>query len=156
MRISAQVDYAVRALVELARRETDPDEKVPVKAQLLADAIGAPATSLEDVLAALRRGSVVRSQRGADGGWRLARDPEQIDIANVIRAVDGPLANVQGIRPDSLDYADGDLALQRMWIAVRANLRAVLEHTTIADLRDGRLPKPVDSLADDPDHWRPH
>lgn len=156
MRISAQVDYAVRALVELARREVDPDEKIPVKAQLLADAIGAPTSSLEDVLAALRRGSVVQSQRGADGGWRLARDAAQIDIANVIRAVDGPLANVQGIRPDALEYGNGDVALQRMWIAVRASLRAVLEHTTIADLRDGQLPPAVDSLAADQDHWRPH
>ncbi|HVX16759.1 MAG TPA: Rrf2 family transcriptional regulator [Acidimicrobiales bacterium] len=156
MRITAQVDYAVRALVELARREADPAAKLPVKAQLVAEAIGVPTTSLEDVLAGLRRSSIVRSQRGADGGWRLQLPAEDIDIARVIRAIEGPLAAIQGLRPDQLDYPPSDAALQRMWIAVRANLRDVLEHTTIADLRDGKLPGAVDALADPAENWLPH
>jgi Rrf2 family protein len=156
LRITAQVDYAVRALVELARREVDPDATLPVKAQLIAAAIDVPATSLEDVLATLRRGSLVRSQRGADGGWRLRLPADQIDVARVIRAVEGPLAAVQGLRPDLLRYDERDAVLQRMWVAVRTSLRSVLESTTIADLRDGKLRPEVDALATDPDHWAPH
>lgn len=156
MRITAQVDYAVRALVELARREADPDAKLPVKAQRIAEAIGVPTTSLEDVLASLRRSAIVRSQRGAEGGWRLQLPAGDIDIARVIRAIEGPLAAIQGLRPDQLDYPRADAALQRMWVALRANLRDVLEHTTVADLRDGKLPPAVDRLAGPDDAWLPH
>lgn len=157
MRITAKVDDAVRVLVELARQKgADTNDAAAVKALTLADAIDVPPTTLLDVLADLRRGGLVRSQRGPEGGWRLAKPAGEIDIARVIRVVEGPLAAVQGIRPDDLVYPEEDAVLQRMWIAVRANLRAVLEATTVAHLRDGELPKPVEALTGDPDAWTAH
>lgn len=154
MRITAKVDYAVRAAIELARAyPTDGSRAVPVTRQTLAEAQGIPAKFLEHILADLRRGRLVASVRGTDGGYWLHRAPETISMADIIRAVEGPLADVRGERPDALDYADDLASLQRAWIAVRANLRAVLEHVTLADLRDGRLQPDIDALAADADAW---
>jgi Rrf2 family protein len=149
MRISAKADYAVRAMVELAAA---PDEK-PVKAERLATAQDIPLNFLENILGELRHAGLVRSHRGAEGGFRLAKDASQITVADVIRAVDGPLASVRGAPPEESQYDGAAEALLRVWIAVRANLRRVVEHVTIADVANGKLPRAVDKLADDPDVW---
>ena len=148
MRITAKVDYAVRAMVALAA-PTDG----PVKREVIAADQGIPPAFLDDILRSLRNGRLVASQRGADGGWRLARAAEDITVADIIRAVEGPLAAVRGIRPHELTYEHTDAPLPRLWVAVRASLRSVLEHVTIADLVAGELPPEVDAIADDPDAW---
>jgi Rrf2 family protein len=149
MRISAKADYAVRAAVELAAA---PGEK-PVKAERIATAQGIPLNFLENILGELRHSGIVRSHRGAEGGFRLAKAPEQISIADVIRAVEGPLASVRGGPPEDSTYPGTSEALPRVWIAVRANLRAVVEHVTVADVAAGQLPPAIDRLAEDPDAW---
>lgn len=154
MRITAKVDYAVRACIELAGAEPGPRGRpVPTKGPVLAEAQGIPPKFLEGILLELKHSTIVGSQRGADGGYWLARPADEVTVADIIRAVEGPLADVRGIRPDELGYEDDLEALQRMWVAVRANLRAVLEKTTIADLAAGKLPRAVDKLADSPDAW---
>ena len=154
MRITAKVDYAVRAAIELARAyPTDGSRPVPLTRQAIADAQNIPSKFLEHILADLKRSRLVASVRGAEGGYWLSRAPEEITMADVIRAAEGPLADVRGVRPDALDYPDDLAALQRAWIAVRANLRGVLEHVTIADLRDGKLNPVIDGLADTDDAW---
>lgn len=155
MRTTAKVDYAVRAGVALARTSASGAAD-PVKAHVLAADEDIPPKFLESILADLKRAGIVASQRGAAGGYRLGRPAGAITVADVVRAVEGPLADVRGERPEDIEYHDGLDALQRMWIAVRANLRAVLEHTTLADLAAGRLVPQVDTLADDPDAWDPH
>ena len=151
MRVSAKVDYAVRAAVELGSREPG----VPVKGERIAEAQAIPLKFLENILVELRHGGLVSSQRGADGGYWLARPADRITVADIIRAVEGPLAGVRGVQPQDLGY-DGDAAtLQRMWICVRAGLRRVLEHVTVADLVAGQLQPEIDALADDPDAWAP-
>jgi Rrf2 family protein len=149
MRISAKADYAVRAMVELA---ASADEK-PVKAERIATAQGIPLNFLENILGELRHAGLVRSHRGAEGGFRLARDASLINVADVIRAVEGPLASVRGAPPEESHYSGASEALPRVWIAVRANLRKVVEHVTIADIAGGKLPRNIDKLADDPDVW---
>ena len=119
----------------------------------MAQAQEIPVKFLESILAELKRAGIVRSQRGSEGGYWLARPAEEVSIADIIRAVEGPLADVRGVRPESLDYAEGLETLQRMWVALRASLRGVLEQVTLADLRDGKLPTDVDALADDPAAW---
>lgn len=157
MRITAKVDYAVRAAIELARAyPTDGSRPQPLTRQAIAEAQDIPSKFLEHILADLKRSQIVGSVRGADGGYWLHRPPEQITMADLIRAAEGPLADVRGERPDSLDYPEDLAVLQRAWIAVRANLRAVLEHVTLADLRDGALTPEVDRLADPPDAWVIH
>lgn len=160
MRITAKVDYAVRAAVALARAEAEADARgevvEPTKSHLLAAGEEIPPKFLESILADLKRAHVVTSRRGAVGGYRLGRPADQITVADVIRAVEGPLADVRGERPEAIAYSDGLEALQRMWIAVRASLRSVLEHTTLADLAAGDLAADIDALADDPDAWDPH
>src|SRR6201982_274109 len=121
MRISAKADYAVRAAVELAAAT---DEK-PVKAERLASAQDIPLNFLENILGELRHAGIVRSQRGAEGGFRLARPAGQITVAGVMRAGEGPLASVRGGPPEETSYGGAATALPRVWIAVRANLRAV-------------------------------
>ena len=101
----------------------------------------------------LRRSGLIVSQRSANGGFRLARPASEITIAEVVRSVEGPLALVRGLRPTELDYPGATAPLRDVWIALRANLRAVLDHTTIADVAEGRLPELVRSLAADPDSW---
>lgn len=157
MRITAKVDYAVRAAIELARAyPTDGSRPTPLTRQAIAEAQEIPSKFLEHILADLKRSQVVGSVRGADGGYWLNRPPEQITMADLIRAAEGPLADVRGERPDALAYPEDLAVLQRAWIAVRANLRAVLEHVTLADLRDGKLAPEVDVLADPEDAWRIH
>jgi Rrf2 family protein len=149
MRISAKADYAVRAAVELAAA---PDEK-PVKAERIATAQDIPLNFLENILGELRHAGIVRSQRGADGGFRLAKAPDQVTIADIIRAVEGPLASVRGGPPEEISYPGRSAALPRVWIAVRANLRRVVEHVTVADVAGGKLPAAIDQLAEDPEAW---
>jgi Rrf2 family protein len=149
MRISAKVDYAVRAVVELAAAT---DEK-PIKAERIATAQGIPLNFLENILGELRHAGIVRSHRGADGGFRLAKPADQLMVADIIRAVEGPLASVRGGPPEESSYPGAATALPRVWIAVRANLRSVLEHVTVADIASGELPKPIDKLASDPEAW---
>jgi Rrf2 family protein len=149
VRISAKADYAVRAAVELAAA---PDEK-PVKAERIATAQGIPLNFLENILGELRHAGIVRSHRGAEGGFRLAKAPAEISVADIIRAVEGPLASVRGGPPEEAEYGGAAATLPRVWIAVRANLRKVVEHVTVADIAAGHLPKGIDKLAEDPEAW---
>jgi Rrf2 family protein len=149
--ISAKVDYAVRALVTLAANDRGLLTGVE-----LANAQGLPAKFLEGILAELRRSRLVSSQRGAVGGYRLARPAKEIAVADVMRAIDGPLAEVRGMRPETTTYEGPARALQEVWVAVRASLRGVLEQTTIADIANGRLPSHVRRLVADPEAWQPH
>ncbi len=149
MRISAKADYAVRAAVELAAAT---DEK-PVKAERIASAQDIPLNFLENILGELRHAGVVRSHRGAEGGFRLAKPAAEITIADIIRAVEGPLASVRGGPPEETSYPGASEALPRVWIAVRANLRKVVEHVTVADVASGKLPAAIDRLAQDPEAW---
>jgi Rrf2 family protein len=149
MRISAKADYAVRAAVELAAT----DGTKPVKAQRIATAQGIPLNFLENILGELRHAGIVRSHRGAEGGFTLAKPAAQITVADIIRAVEGPLASVRGAPPEEAEYAGASEALLRVWIAVRANLRKVVEEVTVADVAEGRLPKAIDRLAEDPEAW---
>ena len=148
MRISAAADYAVRAVVELAAAESSP-----TKGEAIARAQEIPAKFLETILGNLRHAGIVRSQRGADGGYWLAKPAYSITIADVIRAVDGPMATVRGERPEDVEYLGAAAELRVVWIALRANVRAVLENVTVADLAAGRLPAKVRRLASDPSAW---
>ena len=149
MRISAKADYAVRAAAELAAAGEDE----PVKGERLADAQGIPLQFLEHILLVLKHARLVRARRGARGGYWLARPPEEITLANVIRAVEGPLANIQDQAPEATKYRGHAKELTDVWIAVRASLRRVLEEVTIADLRDGRIPDVVVSMTKDEGAW---
>ena len=148
--IPAKVDYGLRALLSLAAAGE------PQTAETLATAQGLPPRFLGAIMADLRRASLVASQRGADGGYRLARPPEEITLAEVIRALDGPLAEVRGFRPEATHYDGAAEHLQEIWVAVRASLRAVLEHVTLDQVASGQLPKQVSRLTADPDSWAPH
>jgi Rrf2 family protein len=150
VQISAKVDYAVRALLALT---LDPAGRVSGAA--LAEAQGLPSKFLEGILAELRRASIVVSSRGSEGGYRLARPANEITIADVMRAIDGPLAEIRGERPEQTSYEGAAIHLQELWIAVRASLRSVLEHTTLEDVARGTLPDHVRNLAADPDSWLP-
>ncbi len=143
MRISAKVDYAVRAMAQLAAEP--PDE--PVKAEDIARAQDIPLKFLLGILNDLKRAYLVRSQRGADGGYALARPADEITLADVIRVIDGPLANVHDLSLSDLSYAGPAKRLREVWMAVRASLRGVLETTTLADLAAGDLPDEVKELA---------
>jgi Rrf2 family protein len=151
MRVTARGDYAVRAAVELAAAGG-----APRKVAELAAAQDIPPRFLENILLALRRAGLVQSRRGTEGGFRLSRPPEEITIANVLRAVEGPIANVQGVPPDQVAYTGSATALRDVWVAVRASLRAVLEQVTLADVVNGSLPDEVGTLISDPEAWRGH
>ena len=151
MKVSAKADYAVRAAVELASAREGP-----VKGERIAQAQSIPANFLENILADLRNGGLVASRRGADGGYWLARPAAEISLADVIRAVDGPLAAVRGQRSEQVSYEGSAASLRDVWVAVRASLRNVLERVTLADVAAGELPAEVRALADDPDAWSPH
>jgi Rrf2 family protein len=151
MRVSAKVDYALRACAELAAAGQGP-----VKGDRIAQAQGIPLKFLENILLDLKHAGLVASQRGAEGGYWLARPPEEIPLAEIIRAVEGPIANVRGQRPEQVEYAGSAAPLRDVWIAVRANLRSVLETVTLADVAAGRLPEEVVAIAADPDAWLPH
>lgn len=152
MRVSAKTDYAIRAALELAAA---PDER-PVKGERIATAQAIPLRFLENILMALRHAGLVESRRGAEGGYRLARAAGDITLADVIRAIDGPLAGVSGRRPETLDFDGVAEPMKDVWIAVRASLRSVLEQVTLADVVAGELPEHVRAMLDDEDAWVPH
>jgi Rrf2 family protein len=151
VRVSAKVDYAIRAAVELAAGADGP-----IKGERIAQAQEIPLKFLENILGDLRHAGIVRSQRGAEGGYWLARPADEITLAEIIRAVEGPLANVRGFRPDELTYMGSAEPLRDVWIAVRANLRSVLESVTLADVASGELPEIVSELTRHPDSWVGH
>ncbi|GAB3204856.1 RrF2 family transcriptional regulator [Marinactinospora thermotolerans] len=148
MRLSARVDYALRAAAELAAASGGP-----VTAEQLARAQAIPGKFLENILTQLRRAGLVRSQRGPVGGYWLARPATEISLADIIRAVDGPLANVRGERPEHVDYDGAARSLQQVWIALRASERAILETVTLDHVAGNKLPESVRVLAEDPEAW---
>ena len=148
MHVSAKADYAVRAAIELAAAGAGP-----VKGDRIAEAQQIPLKFLENILSDLRHAGYVQSQRGAEGGYWLAEPADTITLADIIRAVDGPLANVRGARPESVQYTGSASHLVEVWIAVRVSLRSVLERVTLADLVAGALPAPVKELIADADAW---
>ncbi len=153
MRISAKVDYAVRASVELAAAQRSSEPSRPVKAEALARAQDIPLKFLENILQGLRQAGLIESRRGPDGGHILARPAAEIALADIIRAIDGPLAGVGGRRPEELEFTGSAEPLREVWIAVRASLRRVLEDVTIADVAAGELPALVAELTTDPGAW---
>jgi Rrf2 family protein len=149
VRISVKVDYAVRAMIQLAAEASEE----PVKADTIARAQDIPLKFLLGILSDLKRAHLLRSQRGAEGGYWLARPAAAVTLADVIRAVDGPLANVRGARPESVAYQGSAEHLLDVWIAVRVSLRSVLEQVSLADLVAGTLPTSVRELVAAPDAW---
>ncbi|MFF1695792.1 RrF2 family transcriptional regulator [Streptomyces sp. NPDC058257] len=149
MRISARADYAVRAALQLAACQDDG----PLKAEAIAEAQDIPHKFLEGILNDMRRGGLVLSQRGGNGGYRLARPAGSISIADVIRVVEGPLVSVRGVRPPELTYSGPAESLLPLWIALRANVRQILEGVSLADVAGAELPNPVTELAADPAAW---
>src|ERR671918_729739 len=149
MRITAKADYAVRAALELAAAE----DGFPVKGELLADAQDIPLQFLEHILLELKHARIVRAKRGSRGGYWLARPADEITLADVIRAVEGPLANIQDSAPEATSYPGHAEQLRGDWVAVRANLRGVLQQVTLADVCEGDLPEPIRELTSDPDAW---
>lgn len=155
MRVTHKVDYAVRAMTALARHDANGPGQ-PIKRELLASEEAIPPAFLDDILRSLRNGRLAQSQRGADGGWRLARPAAEISVADIIRAVEGPLAAVRGIRPNELVEEGVPEPFVHLWVATRAALRSVLETVTVAHLATGKLPARVERLLDDPDAWSVH
>jgi Rrf2 family protein len=147
VRTTAKADYAVRAAVELAATGD------VVTAEHVAQATGIPHNFLENILGDLRRAGLVESRRGQAGGYLLAKAAEEISIADVIRAVEGPLANVRGLSPDTLDYEGSAAKLRDVWVALRASVRSVLERVTLADVAQGSLPPHVEELTREADAW---
>lgn len=152
--MSARVDYALRAVAELARAAAEGTG--PLKGERISEEQGIPKKFMENILLDLKHSGIVRTQRGATGGYWLAREASEISLAQVIRAVEGPLANVRGEWPEAVEYQGAAKPLTEVWIAVRANLRAVLEAVTLADLVEGTLPTPVVDLTRDPEAWVHH
>jgi Rrf2 family protein len=152
MRVSAKSDYALRALIEIASR----DDGAPVSAEELGRLQDIPHGFLQAILADLRRAGIVMSVRGQSGGWRLARRSADVTVADIIRAVDGPLVSVYGLRPEAVTYNESATVLQLVWIAARANLRDVFESVTIEALSSGDLPPEVMKLTNDDDAWKSH
>ncbi len=151
MHVSAKADYALRALVEI----TQDADGSPLSAEAIGRKQDIPRQFLQSILADLRRAGVVRAQRGQGGGWLLAREPEAISVADVMRAVEGPLVSVHGLRPESVTYLPDVAALQTVWIAARGALRGILESTTIAHLAAGDVPPVVAEHSSDRDAWEP-
>ncbi|MCX5072228.1 RrF2 family transcriptional regulator [Streptomyces sp. NPDC060334] len=149
MRISARADYAVRAALQLAGSQDDG----PLKAEAIAEAQDIPHKFLEGILNDMRRGGLVLSRRGGNGGYRLAKPAESISIADVIRVVDGPLVSVRGVRPPDLSYTGPAEALLPLWIALRANVREILDGVSLADVASSQLPADVSALARTPEAW---
>jgi Rrf2 family protein len=147
VQIPAKAEYAIRALLTLAASENS------ASAEHLAEAQDLPAKFLGAILSDLRRGGLVSSQRGPEGGFRLARDPDTINIADILRVVSGPMAGVRGLRPETLHYEGEATHLQEVWIAVRGALREVLEHVTLGQVLRGELPDAVTRFTVDPDAW---
>lgn len=153
MKISAKAEYATRAALELAAHH---GEDAPIKAEMISRAQDIPTKFLEAILLDLRRAGLVRSQRGAVGGYWLASDPAEVSVADIIRAVDGPLCYIRGERPEAVSYEGAAEGLSPVWVALRASIREVLERTTLADILGQDLPSQVQDLVSDPDHWSPH
>ncbi len=153
MHVSAKADYGMRALLELAVAYAE-DPSHLVKGEAIAKAQDIPLKFLEGILRQLRQSGIVASQRGAEGGYRLDRDPKEVSIADVVRALDGPLAAVRGQRPEDLDYAGASEHLREVWIAVRAAMRHVLEHISLADVAAGVLTPQVTELLSEPGAWK--
>jgi Rrf2 family protein len=149
MRISAKVDYAVRAAVELAAVK----EEGPVKGDTIAEAQDIPLKFLENILGELKHVGIVNSRRGAQGGYWLNRPAEEVTLGDIVRAVEGPLASVRGEAPEDLKYKGGAKPLQNVWIALRANLRAVMDEVTLADVVAGELPTEVRELSEPAEAW---
>lgn len=149
MRVSAKADYAVRAALELAAATGSR----PLKRDQISKAQNIPSKFLETIMLELKHAGIVKSTRGAEGGYALARPAEDISVADVIRAVDGPLANVRGERVEVVEYTGAAASLRDLWVAVRASLRRVLESTSLADLVEGELPERVRELTGDPEAW---
>jgi len=147
MRLSARVDYALRAVSELAAANA------PRTVEQLSEAQHIPTKYLESILGELRRTGLLRSQRGPEGGYRLSRPAAEISIADVIRALDGELANVRGSRPENLAYVGAAAPLQEVWIALRASERTILEGVTLAHVVSGEMPKQVAALVANPSAW---
>jgi Rrf2 family protein len=148
MRVTAKVDYAVRALLELAVAEDGP-----LKGERIAQAQAIPLKFLENILIDLRHANIVRAQRGAEGGYWLARPANEITLGEVIRAVEGPLASVRGEPPEDMSYSGPAEHLRTVWVAVRASLRAVVDELTLADVVADRMPARVRELTEAPDAW---
>jgi Rrf2 family protein len=149
MHVTAKADYAVRAVVELA----SGSQSSPRKVDEVAQAQGIPVSFLENILTQLRSAGLVRSQRGPEGGYWLAHPPEEVNLAQVIRAVEGPLVGVRGLRPEEVSYEGSAESLKQVWLALRANLRKVLEHVTLADVASGKLPKEIMALTKQEEAW---
>jgi Rrf2 family protein len=154
LQVSAKTDYALRAASELALAATE--DAGPIKGDWISETQGIPKKFMENILHDLKRAGLVRTQRGASGGYWLALPPDEIWLAGIIRAVEGPLANVRGEWPEAVEYQGAAENLQEVWIAVRANLRAVLESVTLADIVDGNLPSSITKLTSDPEAWVHH
>ncbi len=151
MRVSAKADYAVRAMVELAAAGEGP-----VKGERIAQAQEIPVNFLENIMADLRNAGLARSRRGVDGGYWLGRPAEEITLADVIRAVDGPLAAIRGVRPEAITYSGSAEPLTEVWIAVRASLRRVLEAVSLAAIVRGELPAEIQALTAVREAWLSH
>jgi Rrf2 family protein len=154
LQVSAKTDYALRAASELALAATE--EAGPIKGDWISETQGIPKKFMENILHDLKRSGIVRTRRGASGGYWLALPAEEITLAAIIRAVEGPLANVWGVWPEVVEYSGAAENLQQVWIAVRANLRAVLESVTLADVVEGKLPRSITELTRDPEAWVHH
>jgi Rrf2 family protein len=148
MRVSAKADYAVRAAAELAAAEEGP-----IKGERLADAQDIPLQFLEHILLELKHQGIVRARRGAKGGYWLAKPADQVTIAEIVRAVEGPIAHVQSTPPEDVEYRGNAVHLKEVWIAMRASLRSVLEEVTLADIVAGELPESVKDMAASPGAW---
>ena len=149
MRVSAKAEYAVRAAIELAAS----DGEQPVKKSVIVASQKIPSKFLENILAELRHAGLVESQRGADGGYWLTKPATDISVADVMRAVEGPLASVRSQRPEALEYEGVAEPLQKVWVALRQSIRDVLETTTLEHLVANQLPEPVTSELEIPDAW---
>jgi Rrf2 family protein len=147
VRVSAKADYAVRAAVELAAGH----ESGPIKGEQIADAQEIPLRFLENILGDLRHHGLVESRRGAEGGYWLSRPPDDITIGEVMRAAEGPLAHVRGERPDELEYVGTAEPLREVWVALRNNVRGILDNVTLADVIADRIPTGVRELGKKPD-----
>lgn len=149
MQVSARVDYGIRALLELTSRGED----VLVTADELAEVQGIPVKFLEGILTHLRRAGLIVSKRGAEGGYRLARPADRITVAEVFRALDGPIAAVRGLAPEDMSYPGAAEHLRDIWVATRSALRAVLEEVTLAEVVSGDLPEGIHALLATPGAW---
>lgn len=154
MQVSARADYALRAASELARAKVEG--KGPLKGERISERQSIPKKFMENILLDLKHSGLVRTQRGASGGYWLARPAQDIALADIIRAVEGPLANVRGEWPEAVEYTGAAERLREVWIAVRASLRTVLETVTLADIVEGTLPEAVEQLTRDPEAWVHH